>query len=167
MVAYVREDNNLYTFEIGRQRERQLTRTGTDVVLNGHFGWVYEEEFSLYDAYRWSPNSKTIAYWEENQSRVPIFKLINELELYPVTREIRYPKAGQTNPTMRIGIVKATGGATRWMDIGDNHDMYYPRIYWHSSEQLLVMRMRRLQNRCPMLRSPQSPKGFGNRLPSR
>ena len=151
MVAYVREDNNLYTFEIGRQRERQLTRTGTDVVLNGHFGWVYEEEFSLYDAYRWSPNSKTIAYWEENQSRVPIFKLINELELYPVTREIRYPKAGQTNPTMRIGIVKATGGATRWMDIGDNRDMYYPRIYWHSSEQLLVMRMRRLQNRWDLL----------------
>ena len=151
MVAYVREDNNLYTFEIGRQRERQLTRTGTDVILNGHFGWVYEEEFSLYDAYRWSPNSKTIAYWEENQSRVPIFTLINELELYPVTTEIRYPKAGQTNPTMRIGVVKATGGATRWMDIGDNRDMYYPRIYWHSSEQLLVMRMRRLQNRWDLL----------------
>jgi len=151
MVAYVREDNNLYTFEIGRQRERQLTRTGTDVILNGHFGWVYEEEFSLYDAYRWSPNSKTIAYWEENQSRVPVFTLINELELYPVTTEIRYPKAGQTNPTMRIGVVKATGGATRWMDIGDNRDMYYPRIYWHSSEQLLVMRMRRLQNRWDLL----------------
>ena len=151
MVAYVREDNNLYTFEIGRKRERQLTRTGTDVVLNGHFGWVYEEEFSIYDAYRWSPDSKTIAYWEENQSRVPVFTMINELELYPVTTEIRYPKAGQTNPTMRIGVVKATGGATRWMDIGDNRDMYYPRIYWHSSEQLLVMRMRRLQNRWDLL----------------
>ena len=151
MVAYVREDNNLYTFEIGRKRERQLTRTGTDVVLNGHFGWVYEEEFSIYDAYRWSPDSKTIAYWEENQSRVPVFTMINELELYPVMTEIRYPKAGQTNPTMRIGVVKATGGATRWMDIGDNRDMYYPRIYWHSSEQLLVMRMRRLQNRWDLL----------------
>ncbi len=151
MVAYVREDNNLYTFEIGRKWERQLTRTGTDVVLNGHFGWVYEEEFSIYDAYRWSPDSKTIAYWEENQSRVPVFTMINELELYPVTTEIRYPKAGQTNPTMRIGVVKATGGATRWMDIGDNRDMYYPRIYWHSSEQLLVMRMRRLQNRWDLL----------------
>ena len=65
--------------------------------------------------------------------------------------EIRYPKAGQANPTMRIGVVKATGGATRWMDIGDNRDMYYPRIYWHSSEQLLVMRMRRLQNRWDLL----------------
>ncbi|MCS5658852.1 MAG: DPP IV N-terminal domain-containing protein, partial [Dehalococcoidia bacterium] len=151
MVGYVREDNNLYTFEIGRQRERQLTRTGTDVILNGHFGWVYEEEFSLYDAYRWSPNSKTIAYWEENQSRVPVFTLINELELYPVTTEIRYPKAGQTNPTMRIGVVKATGGKTRWMDIGENRDIYYPRMYWHSSEQLLVIRMRRLQNRWDLL----------------
>ncbi len=151
MVAYVREDNNLYTFEIDRRRERRLTRTGTDVVLNGHFGWVYEEEFSKYDAYRWSPDSKSIAYWEENQSRVAVFTLINELELYPVTTEIRYPKAGQTNPTMRIGVVKATGGATRWMDIGDNRDMYYPRIYWHSPERLLVMRMRRLQNRWDLL----------------
>ena len=151
MVAYVREDNNLYTFKIDRRRERRLTRTGTDVVLNGHFGWVYEEEFSKYDAYRWSPDSKSIAYWEENQSRVAVFTLINELELYPVTTEIRYPKAGQTNPTMRIGVVKATGGATRWMDIGDNRDMYYPRIYWHSPERLLVMRMRRLQNRWDLL----------------
>ena len=151
MVAYVREDNNLYTFQIGRKRERQLTRTGSETILNGHFGWVYEEEFSTYDAYRWSPDSKLIAYWEENQSRVPVFTLIDELQLYPVTTEIRYPKAGQTNPTMRIGVIKATGGSTRWMDIGDNLDIYYPRIYWNNPDQLLVMRMRRLQNRWDLL----------------
>ncbi len=150
-VAYVREDNNLYTFHIDRKRERQLTRTGSEAILNGHFGWVYEEEFTTFDAYHWSPDSKFIAYWEENQSRVPVFTLIDELQLYPVTIEIRYPKAGQTNPTMRIGVVKATGGSTRWMDIGDNRDIYYPRIYWNGSDQLLVMRMRRLQNRWDLL----------------
>lgn len=151
MVAYVRDDNNLYTFQIDRKRERQLTRTGSDVILNGHFGWVYEEEFKSFDAYRWSPDSKAIAYWEENQSRVPVFTMLDELQLYPVTKEIRYPKAGQTNPTMRIGVVKATGGSTRWMDIGDNNDMYYPRIFWNVPDQLLIMRMRRLQNRWDLL----------------
>ncbi len=79
--------------------------------------------------------------------------------LYPVTTEIRYPKAGQTNPTMRIGVAKATGGATRWMDIGENRDMYYPRIFWNGPDQLLVMRMRRLQNRWDLLMcDPKSGK---------
>ena len=151
MVAYVREDNNLYTFQIERERERQLTRTGSNVILNGHFGWVYEEEFQSFDAYRWSPDSHRIAYWEENQSRVSIFTIINNLELYPETKMIRYPKAGQINPTMRIGIVKAIGGTTRWMDIGENNNAYYPRIYWNDLEQLLIIRMRRLQNRWDIL----------------
>ncbi|MBF88478.1 MAG: hypothetical protein CMG75_02265 [Candidatus Marinimicrobia bacterium] len=151
MVAYVREDNNLYTFQIERQRERQLTRTGSDVILNGHFGWVYEEEFMTFDAYLWSPDSRRIAYFEENQSRVPVFTILNNLELYPETKKIRYPKAGKVNPTIRIGIVRANGGSTKWMDIGKNNNVYFPRMYWKNLEQLLIIRMRRLQNHWDLL----------------
>ncbi|MDP6755938.1 MAG: DPP IV N-terminal domain-containing protein, partial [Candidatus Marinimicrobia bacterium] len=66
-VAYVREDNNLYVYDLNRNREKQLTTNGSDLILNGHFGWVYEEEFGSYDAYRWSQDSQEIAFWEINQ----------------------------------------------------------------------------------------------------
>ena len=52
-VSYVRDDNNLYVYDINRDREKKLTRTGSETVLNGHYGWVYEEELSGYDGYRW------------------------------------------------------------------------------------------------------------------
>jgi len=145
-VAYVRKDNNLYVFDLVKKREKQLTSSGSDVILNGHFGWVYEEEFGSFDAYRWSKDSRFIAYWEEDQSQVPIFTLFNEMELYPTTQKIRYPKAGQTNPTMKIFVVDVKKGRQKSMDIGDTNDTYFPWMEWTEDKKLTVMRMNRLQN---------------------
>jgi len=145
-VAYVREDNNLYVYDLNRNREKQLTTNGSELILNGHFGWVYEEEFGSYDAYRWSQDSQQIAFWEINQSKVPVFTMFDELSLYPTTQEIRYPKAGQTNPTMSIFVVNVKNARRKKMNIGDNHDMYYPWMEWTEQNKLTVMRMNRLQN---------------------
>ncbi|MDP6991822.1 MAG: DPP IV N-terminal domain-containing protein, partial [Candidatus Marinimicrobia bacterium] len=145
-VAYVREDNNLYVYDLNRNREKQLTTNGSELILNGHFGWVYEEEFGSYDAYRWSQDSRQIAFWEINQSKVPVFTMFDELSLYPTTQEIRYPKAGQTNPTMSIFVVNVKNARRKKMNIGDNHDMYYPWMEWTEQNKLTVMRMNRLQN---------------------
>ncbi|MBT3590925.1 MAG: hypothetical protein HN514_09235, partial [Candidatus Marinimicrobia bacterium] len=94
LVAYVREDNNLYIYEFKRKRERRLTSSGSKTILNGHFGWLYEEELTGYDGYRWSPDSESIAFWEENEAKVPEFTLFDEMGLYPKIKKIRYPKAG-------------------------------------------------------------------------
>ena len=67
-VSYVRDDNNIYVFNTKSLKEKQLTRTGNEKILNGHFGWLYEEELTGYDGYRWSPDSKYISFWEEDQS---------------------------------------------------------------------------------------------------
>jgi len=145
-VSYVREDNNIYTYDLIKLKEKQLTNNGSKVILNGHLGWVYEEEFGSYDGYRWSPDSKNIAYWEENQSNVPLFKMVDEISLYPTIKEIRYPKAGEVNPTMSIFVVNVKRGNRKKMNIGDNYDTYYPWIKWTSNNELKVMRMNRLQN---------------------
>jgi dipeptidyl-peptidase-4 len=145
-LAYVREDNNLYAFNIQRQHEKKLTRSGSDVILNGHFGWVYEEEFGSYDAYRWSPDSKSIAFWEEDQSEVPEYPLVDLMKLYPTIQKIRYPKAGEPNPSMRIGIVKVKTGGLKWLRLGPDDDVYYPWMEWQSPSQLTVMKMNRPQN---------------------
>ncbi|MEC9474890.1 MAG: DPP IV N-terminal domain-containing protein, partial [Candidatus Neomarinimicrobiota bacterium] len=145
-VAYVRKDNNLYVFDIKKRKERKLTKSGSSSILNGHFGWVYEEEFGSFDAYRWSPNSKYIAYWQEDQSKVPVFRMFDELGLYPTIQEIHYPKAGQTNPTMSIYVVDVNRGRNKKMDIKDTEDKYYPWMRWNDNDNLTVMRMNRLQN---------------------
>ena len=150
-VAFVREDNNLYNYDLNKGKEKQLTHNGSNVILNGHFGWVYEEEFGSYDAYRWSPDSRYIAYWEEDQSQVPVFTMFDELPLYPVTQEIRYPKAGETNPTMKIYVVNTKNGRRKKMNIGRTKDTYFPWVKWRGEKKLAIMRMNRLQNQWTML----------------
>ena len=163
-VAYVRKDNNLFVYDMVKKKEKQLTSNGSDLIFNGHFGWVYEEEFGSFDAYRWSPDSRLIAYWEEDQSQVPVFTLFNEMSLYPTTQKIRYPKAGQTNPTMKIYVVDVKKGRRKSMDIGDASDAYYPWMEWTGVKKLTVMRMNRLQKQWGFLRvdtkSGKSTKGL-------
>ena len=144
-VAYVRTDNNLYAYNLDRRREKKLTRNGSDTILNGHFGWVYEEELSGYDAYRWSPDSRSIAYWEEDQAPVQKYTLIDELPLYPRTKEIRYPKAGEANPKMRIAVINVQGGGRKFLDIDSESDVYYPWMEWQNSDRLWILKLERRQ----------------------
>ena len=145
-VAYVREDNNLYVFDLDRKKERQLTRTGSEAILNGHFGWVYEEEFGSFDAYRWSPDSEKIAFWQEDQSAVSTFLMFDEMSLYPTVEKIRYPKAGEKNPKMSIFNVNIKRGKPKKIDLGETEDIYFPWMEWSDSDNLVLMKMNRLQN---------------------
>ena len=104
-IAYVSGDNNLYVFRIDINKKIRLTKDGSFNIINGHFGWVYEEEFRSFDAYRWSPDSKYIAFVREDQTNVKQFPLVNELTTYPEIQWIHYPKVGETNPVLNIGIV--------------------------------------------------------------
>ena len=145
LIAFVRKDNNLYVYDIERNRQRQITTTGSETILNGHFGWLYEEELTGYDAYRWSPNSESIAYWEEDESMVPEFSMINELGQYPSTKKLRYPKAGERNPSLRIGIVRIKGAGRKWIDSANVDNDYLSWMEWASDEKVSFLRMARDQ----------------------
>ena len=81
--------------------------------INGTFDWVYEEEFSLRDGFRWSPDGKAIAYWQLDTAGVPEFPLVNNTDsLYPRVKSIKYPKVGEKNAACRVGVVSASGGET-------------------------------------------------------
>ena len=145
-IAYVREDNNLYCYIISRKREKQLTNSGSETVTNGHFGWLYEEELTGYDGYRWSPDSKSIAFWEEDESQVPEFSIVNELGLYPKVKKIRYPKVGQKNPSLRIGIVRVKGAGKKWIKEAITDDNYLPWMEWIDDKKISFLKMNRKQN---------------------
>ena len=150
-VSYVRTDNNLYALNIRRNKEKKLTRNGSETILNGHYGWVYEEELSGFDGYRWSPDSKHIAYIEEDQSEVGRFSLVDELPLYPRVEQVFYPKAGSTNPKIRIAVINVQGGGRKFLKIDSEEDVYHPWFEWYDSERLWIMRLGRLQKQWQMV----------------
>lgn len=154
-VAYVRE-NNIHVQDLQSRTITALTKDGSEKTSNGIFDWVYEEELQLRDGFRWSPDSKSIAYWQIDTQGVREFTLVNNLEgLYPRVQPIPYPKVGQQNPAARVGIVSATGGATRWLEIpGDPREHYLAQMDWTDNpRQILLQQFNRLQNANKLLRA--------------
>ncbi|HEX5073828.1 MAG TPA: S9 family peptidase [Gemmatimonadaceae bacterium] len=154
-VAYVRQ-NDLYVEDVANGAITRLTRDGSRTTINGTFDWVYEEELSLRDGFRWSPDGKSIAYWQLDASGVRDFNLIDDTDsLYSFVTPVQYPKAGTTNSAGRIGVVAAAGGPTTWLAIdGDSRNQYLARMDWAglaNSSELLIQRMNRPQNEIDVL----------------
>lgn len=149
-VAYVRE-NNLYVEDLASGTITALTTDGSRTLINGTFDWVYEEELMNYyaDGWRWSPDGRSIAYWQLNADSVKDFNLINYTDsLYSRVTPIQYPKAGESNSAARVGVVPTAGGPTRWLEIpGDPRNHYIARMDWAAnSDEVVLQRLNRLQN---------------------
>ncbi|MEW5931828.1 MAG: S9 family peptidase [Gemmatimonadota bacterium] len=148
-VGFVR-DNDLFVVDLASGRETQLTRDGSDTVINGTFDWVYEEELGLQDGWRWSPDGRRIAFWRLDQSRVPVQTWVNDMGQYSTPVGLRYPKPGEPNSQVKIGVVDVASGDTRWMETGEGE--YLARMDWaESPNELVIQRMNRHQNRIDVL----------------
>jgi dipeptidyl-peptidase-4 len=161
-VAYVRF-NNLFIEDLDSGVVTQLTTDGSEKIVNGTSDWVYEEEFSVRDAFRWSPDGKRIAYWQFDTSNVKSYPLVYDVGpssklltgipypdpgVYPTVRQYPYPQPGSPNSSVRIGVIPAIGGETRWMQVpGDPSDNYIARVEWAGdSDTLVLQHLNRLQN---------------------
>jgi dipeptidyl-peptidase-4 len=149
-VGYVRE-NNLYVEDLAGGGITPLTTDGSRTLINGTFDWVYEEELMNYhaDGWRWSPDGQSVAYWQLNADQVKDFFLINNTDsIYSRVTPVQYPKVGEANSAARVGVVSATGGPTRWLQIeGDPRNHYIPRMEWAaSSGEVILQRLNRPQN---------------------
>ena len=114
--------------------------------------WVYPEELDLGTAYWWSPDSSQIAYMQFDISREHIYGHVDHLAVEAVSEPQPYPKAGTPNADVRIGVVSATGGETRWMDLGEPRLYLYPRVTWTpDSKNVAVHRLNRVQNHLDVL----------------
>jgi dipeptidyl-peptidase-4 len=147
-VAYLR-DRNICVQNVRTLGIRRLTTDGSDTIVNGTGDWVYEEEFELRDGFQWSPDGRFVAYWQFDTSGVPTFSLVNDTDsLYPAVVTIPYPKAGQKNSACRVGVVKASGGKTRWLRTSnDPRNHYIPKMGWAAGSKAIVLQqLNRLQN---------------------
>ena len=147
-VGFVRA-KNIYVQDLATDQIRAVTQDGSATIINGTSDWVSEEELSLRDAFRWSPDSRSIAYWQFDTSGVGDYSLINDTkDEYPVVTIYGYPQPGTTNSAVKIGVVSAQGGATKWVQLpGDPRNHYVARMEWAKSPDELVLEyLNRLQN---------------------
>jgi len=151
-VAYV-QDNNLYLINLDTGEKKEITSDGeVNHIINGATDWVYEEEFGFARAWYWSPDGSKIAFYRFDESRVKEFFYTKWGDLYPKLTRFKYPKAGQKNSIVKIGVYDLDSGKTTWMDVGSENDQYIPRINWtKKSNTLAIRRMDRLQNRQDLL----------------
>ena len=149
-VAYTK-NNNLYTINLASKKITQLTFDGSDVILNGYASWVYMEEIlgraSRYRSFWWSPDSKRIAFFRSDESMVPVFNIVSEEGQHGKLVQERYPKAGDPNPSVKVGLVSPDGGKIVWSDFKENDDQYFGLPYWRpDSNALWVQWMNRGQD---------------------
>jgi len=151
-VAYVKE-NNLYYYDLNTKKETQITNDGKiNEIINGAPDWVYEEEFSFNKAYQWSPDSKNLAFIRFDESNVKEFNLTMYENLYPTWYKYKYPKAGEDNSIVNVKIFNLKSNKTLNVDIGEETDIYIPRIKWtQDASKLSVQRLNRLQNHFEIL----------------
>jgi dipeptidyl-peptidase-4 len=144
--------HDVYVLRIEDRKLMRLTSDGSATLLNGEMDWVYPEELDLPTAWWWSPDSRRIAYMQFDISREPILPQVSLLIVKGQLEPERYPQPGDPNPEVRIGVVGAEGGATRWLELGDTRDQLLARVQWlPSSGAVAVERLNRIQNRMDLL----------------
>ncbi len=145
LVAFIRR-NNLYVVDLADRKERALTSDGSERLLNGKLDWVYQEELygrDNYQGYWWSPDSSHIAFLQLDESSVPSFTVVDHLPYRQSLETWPYPKAGDANPKVRVGIVPSSGGAVAWADTSKYAaiDFLVVDLGWKSDSSAVVVRI--------------------------
>ena len=147
-IAYVSQ-NNLFIQNLSDLKITQLTTDGSDTLINGVTDWVNEEEFGQRDAFRWHPDGTSLLFWQFDAAHVKKFWLLDQTQgKYPVLTSFPYPKAGETNSSIRLGVIPIQGGETTWLKIpGDPRDYYLPEADWNpDGSSVIAFQFNRLQN---------------------
>jgi dipeptidyl-peptidase 4 len=144
--------NNIYTFDLATGKETQRTFDGSDVILNGKSDWAYEEELDFSDAWMWSADSKQIAYWRFDDTRIPVYTLTEWDSLHQTLIPMRYPKAGDPIASVMAGVMTLSTGKTVWMNTGTNNNQYIARMQWTEDQSTIALQvLNRQQNKLELL----------------
>jgi dipeptidyl-peptidase-4 len=140
---------NIYVEDLASGKITKLTTDGGDNIINGTFDWVYEEELDCRDGFRWSPDGKNIAYWQSDTKGVGTFYMINNVDsIYSQPIPLPYPKVGTANSAVKVGVISASGGETKWFNVpGDPRNNYLARMdFIPASDEVMIQQLNRLQN---------------------
>ncbi|ABF39061.1 dipeptidyl-peptidase IV [Candidatus Koribacter versatilis Ellin345] len=143
-ISYLRE-HDLYVSGLDGKAKR-ITEGGNANVLNGEVDWVYAEELNVRSNYFWSPNGKQIVYLQMDQTKVPTYPITDYIPTQATVDEEKFPKPGDPNPSVKLGVVSATGGKTKWIELPAT-DAYISRFGWVHDGLLYAFVLNRPQNK--------------------
>ncbi len=144
------KEGNLYVLTLSTAQLKKLTNNTTPLIYNGRFGWVYEEEFGLVRGWEWNHDGTSIAYWQTDERKVPLYGYTDYTGFKENYTNIPYPRVGDPVPAVKIGVVQITTGKTVWMQLNAD-DAYIPRIYWTADPQkIALVHLNRKQNHMQM-----------------
>ncbi len=147
--------HNIYVQDVATNEMKQLTFDGTRELINGTFDWAYEEEFFCRDGFRWSPDSKQIAYWQIDAKGTKEYLMIDNTDsLYPFVKPVEYPVAGEPPSPFKIGVLNIATAKTKWMNIPTDpvRQSYVPRMEWaHNNNELIIQHLNRKQNQSDIM----------------
>ena len=148
-VAYTK-NNDLYTMELSSKKETRITTDGSELILNGYASWIYFEEIlgraSRYRAFWWSPDSRQLAFMRFDDSRVPVFPIYVADGQRGSLENTRYPKPGDPNPKVLIGITSPIAPTTIWADFDPEYDQYFGTPEFTPAGDLWIPWMNRNQD---------------------
>ncbi len=135
MVAFV-QDYNLHVVDLMGGRPRPLTAGGHKDLLFGRLDWVYQEELygrGNFKGFWWSPKSTHLAFLRLDESPVQEFTLVSDVPTRPKVEVENYPKAGDANPEVSLGVVPVRGGEPLYFDLSHygTQDLLISRVAWH------------------------------------
>ncbi|MGA9772878.1 MAG: S9 family peptidase [Blastocatellia bacterium] len=147
-VSFIRS-NNIHVIDLATGRERALTTDGAGKILNGQLDWVYQEELygrGNFKGYWWSPDSSRITYLRFDETPVHEFTIVDHIPHLQEVEKESYPKAGDPNPVVRLGVISATGGTTQWVDTAkyEGVEPLIVRVGWNPDGKRVVYE---IQNR--------------------
>jgi dipeptidyl-peptidase-4 len=144
-LSYVRK-HNLVVKSVDGGGEIALTDATGEDLLNGEVDWVYSEELDIHSNYFWSPDSSKIVFLQMNEAKVPTYPITDFIPQHPTVYQEKYPKVGDPNPEVQLGIVSSGGGKVQWLHLTDEKDMYIPRFGWLQDGTVWATVLNRAQN---------------------
>jgi len=145
-VALVRK-HNLYVHPVSGTSEKQLTKDTSENLLNGDIDWVYAEELAVRSNYFWSPDSKEIVFLHMDETKVPTYPITDWIPTHPAVEQEKYPKVGDPNPVVKLGVVDADKGKVRWLSLTNDEETYIPRFGWVRDGVIWAELLNRTENK--------------------
>jgi len=151
-IAFIK-NHNIHVLDIETGIDVPLTTDGREHVFVGQFDWAYQEEFaSVRTGFFWAPDGQHIAFFQLDETEVPEFPIVDFVPVENEVQSTRYPKAGENNSIVRVGVVSIDNPHIVWLGVGSETDIYIPRIKWlPDSQSLVIYRLNRAQNRLDLL----------------
>ena len=164
-ISYINE-NDLYVCEVASGVTHRLTRGGNEDRLNGILDWVYQEEIygrGNFRGYWWSDDERHLAYLQLDETRVPSYTIVEQTPTRPQPEIMRYPKSGDPNPGVRLGIVGRSGGFTSWVRLPEHApgELLITQVSWAPDGRLIFSlqdREQRWLELCDVARGGGKPR---------